>query len=125
MSAVSEGRRVSRDSIRRPVGMGSRGQVLGADLSMIFLTVDSETGSKEQNGTPQNGFISKCWVKTFWESRSLLIFTILLMKNLQKRSGRDDKGNIVGSWTVFVRARMLLTILYNSLEEQAEEILQL
>ena len=53
MSAVSEGKRVSRDSIKRLVGMGSREQVLGADFSMIFLTVDSGTGLKEQNGTPQ------------------------------------------------------------------------
>ena len=55
--AVRAGRRVSRHSTSRGVGIGSSGQVLGADFRMRFLTTDLETGLKVQSGTPSNGFV--------------------------------------------------------------------
>ena len=55
--AAREGRRVSRHSISRAVGIGSSWQVLGANIGMGFLTTDSETGVKVRSGTPSNGFV--------------------------------------------------------------------
>ena len=44
MRAVIEGRRGSRHSTRRGVGIGSRTQVLGADFMIHSRTFASETG---------------------------------------------------------------------------------
>jgi hypothetical protein len=44
ITAVREGRRASRHSTRRGVGMGSRSQVFGDDLMMQSRTVASMTG---------------------------------------------------------------------------------
>lgn len=96
MIAVRDGKRASRDSSRRGVGMGSREQVLGEDFMMTSLTVASETGWKVENGTPAKESDCDRGECTAWESRSLLIFIIFSVKNVEKRSGRDDRGKEVG-----------------------------
>ena len=62
MTAVSVGRIVSRHSNRREEGMGSRSQVLGADLLKISRTVFffPETGVKDRSGLPLKGLPKGC-----------------------------------------------------------------
>ena len=57
MKAAREGRRVTRHSARRAVGIGSNWQVLAADLPVTVLTTDSErqTGWEVQRATPSDG----------------------------------------------------------------------
>lgn len=77
--AAREGRRVSRHSISRSVGIGSSWQVLGANIGMGFLTTDSETGLKVQSGTPSNGFVRG---RENWCIQSRLILMILSRKKV-------------------------------------------
>ena len=49
---VREGSRVSRHSTSIGIGIGSSWQVFRADFGVRFLTTDSETGRKVQNGMP-------------------------------------------------------------------------
>ena len=120
--AVREGRRVSRHSTSRGVGIGSSWQVLRADLRMRFLMKDSETGLKVQSGTPSNGFVrGRELVHTGWESRSSLSLMILSQKKVESSPGRSGNGNKVGR-VDFVLASRLFVMLYSSLVENAEGI---
>ena len=60
MTAVTVGRIVSRHSNRREEGIGSRSQVLGADLFKISQTVFLETGMKDSSGTPLKRLPKEC-----------------------------------------------------------------
>ena len=60
MTAVSVGRIVSRHSDRREEGIGSRLQVLGANLFKILRTFFSETGMKDRSSTPLKGLPKEC-----------------------------------------------------------------
>ena len=53
MTAVRWGRSVSREWVRSEAGRGSNSQVLMADFFMIFLTVSSETGVKDERRVPE------------------------------------------------------------------------
>ena len=123
--AVREGRRVSRHSTSRGVGIESSWPVSGADFRMRFLTTDSETGWKVQSGTPSNGFVRGRELEhTGSESRSSLSLMILSRKKVENSPGRSGNGNKVGRelilfsivnclWCCTVLWWMMLNWFYN------------
>ena len=74
------------------MGIGSSGQLLGADFRMTDFTSDSVTGWKVKKGKPEKDVFSGNGLELASVSSWCRIVRILSEKNLQKRSGREDKG---------------------------------
>ena len=85
-SLVTEGRRISKHSLTRKVGHGSRRQDLVGDLVITFLTSSSETDLKWSNlGTSEGAGRVKESVLV----KESLILLILSEKKVTKRLARS------------------------------------
>ena len=85
--------------------MGSREQVSGADIT---------SNTRER-------IILGMQLRNSVRVKLIFIFVIFSEEELENSSGREERGYLVGTCTCFVLASRLLVILYNSLEQVAEE----
>jgi hypothetical protein len=85
---VIEGRSLSKHSIKRGVGIGSRSQVFGADFMIVLLTVSSVTGKKFGKEDVVNGSVlGRREASETDASSSCLISAILFRKKSEKICG--------------------------------------
>ena len=120
---VIAGRSSSRHSINKGVGMASSGQVVGFEVSMVFLTSSTETGLKQSKMISQalEG-VTKVEAAFDKLSNSALIFDTFDKKNSQNASGKEVIGIEVGRGLDWVFPIKLLVMLNSCLEHRLSEI---